>query len=153
MQNDSLRQTPFALGAESRKDPSMTEDEALRVANQTYYLAFARRDAEGMARLWAQDGISCVHPGWPPLFGRDAVLASFREIFRNPLQDEIALGGETVIRAGDDGRIVCIEQVGGAKLVATNWFRRVNSQWLLVHHQASPLAAGPAEARTSTTRH
>ncbi|MFY9657734.1 MAG: nuclear transport factor 2 family protein, partial [Methylocystis sp.] len=67
--------------------------------------------------------------------------------------DEIALGGETVIRAGDDGRIVCIEQVGGAKLVATNWFRRVDSQWLLVHHQASPLAAGPAEARTSTTRH
>ena len=127
----------------------MTDDEALRAANQAYYSAFARHDAEGMARLWAQDGVSCVHPGWPPLFGREAVLASYREIFRNPLQDEIDLGDETVVCGGDDGRIVCIEQVGGMRLVATNWFRRVNSHWLLVHHQASPLASGLAEAKTS----
>jgi uncharacterized protein (TIGR02246 family) len=131
----------------------MTDDEALRAANRAYYLAFARHDAEGMASVWGQDGVSCVHPGWPPLFGREAVLASYREIFRNPLQDEVELGAETVICTGDDGRIVCIEQIGGARLVATNWFRRVDSQWLLLHHQASPLATGPAEIKTSATRH
>ena len=131
----------------------MTEDEALRAANQAYYSAFARHDAQEMARLWAQDGVSCIHPGWPPLVGREAVLASYREIFRNPMQDEIELGPETLICSGDDGRIVCIELVGGARLVATNWFRRVDSQWLLVHHQASPLATSPAEIRTSSTRH
>ena len=69
---------------------------------------------------------SCIHPGWPPLVGREAVLASYREIFRNPMQDEIELGPETLICSGDDGRIVCIELVGGARLVATNWFRRVD---------------------------
>ena len=131
----------------------MTEDDALRAANAAYYLAFARRDGAAMARLWAQDEVSCVHPGWPPIFGRDAVLASFREIFRNPLQQEITLGAETLVRAANDGRIVCIENVGGTLLVATNWFRRIDAEWRLVHHQASPLAAGPAEAKAASTRH
>jgi uncharacterized protein (TIGR02246 family) len=131
----------------------MTEDEALRAANAAYYLAFARRDSDAMARLWAQEGLSCIHPGWPPLFGRDAVLASYRDIFRNPLQEEIELSAETVIRAGNDGRIVCLERVGGALLVATNGFRRVDSDWRLVHHQASPLTAGSAEQKAPATRH
>jgi len=131
----------------------MTEDDALRAANAAYYLAFARRDAAAMARLWAQDEVSCVHPGWPPIFGREAVLASYRDIFRNPLQEELELGAETLIRAANDGRIVCIEKVGGTLLVATNWFRRVDAEWRLVHHQASPLAARSAEAKTSATRH
>jgi len=131
----------------------MREDEALRAANAAYYLAFARGDAEAMARLWAQEGVSCVHPGWPPLFGREAVLASYRDIFRNPLQEEIKLGAETVLRAENDGRVVCLEQVGQALLVATNWFRRVDSEWRLVHHQASPLTGGPAEAKMPATRH
>ena len=131
----------------------MTEDDALRAANVAYYRAFARRDAEAMARLWAQEGVSCVHPGWPPIFGREAILASYRDIFKNPFQDEIETSGETLIRAGNDGRIVCLERVGGALLVATNWFRRVDSEWRLVHHQASPLSAGAAEAKTPATRH
>ena len=131
----------------------MTEDDALRAANVAYYRAFARRDAEAMARLWAQEGVSCVHPGWPPIFGREAVLASYREIFKNPFQEEIGPSAETLIRAGNDGRIVCLERVGEALLVATNWFRRVDSDWRLLHHQASPLSAGAAEAKTTTTRH
>jgi len=131
----------------------MTEDDALRAANVAYYRAFARRDAEAMARLWAQEGVSCVHPGWPPIFGREAILASYRDIFKNPFQDEIETSGETLIRAGNEGRIVCLERVGEALLVATNWFRLFDSEWRLVHHQASPLSAGSTQAKTSTTRH
>ena len=131
----------------------MTEDDALRAANVAYYRAFARRDAEAMARLWAQEGVSCVHPGWPPIFGREAILASYRDIFKNPFQHEIETTGETLIRAGNDGRIVCLERVGQALLVATNWFWRLDSHWRLVHHQASPLTAGPAEAKIPATRH
>ncbi len=131
----------------------MTEDDALRAANAAYYLAFARCDGAAMARVWAEDEVSCVHPGWPPIFGRDAVLASYRDIFRNPLQEEIKLGGETLMRGADDGRIICIEKVGETLLVATNWFRRVDAEWRLVHHQASPLAAGPVDARMASTRH
>ena len=131
----------------------MTEDDALRAANVAYYRAFARRDAEAMARIWAQVGVSCVHPGWPPIFGREAVLASYRDIFKNPFQEEIEASAETLIRAGNHGRVVCLEKVGEALLVATNWFQRVNTDWRLVHHQASPLSAGAAEAKTRTTRH
>jgi len=131
----------------------MTEDEALRAANAAYYVAFARRDADAMARLWAQEGLSCIHPGWPPLFGRDAVLASYRDIFRNPLQEEIELSAETVIRAGNDGRIVCFERVGPALLVATNWFRKVKGEFRLIHHQASPLPTFEADPPARQTRH
>jgi uncharacterized protein (TIGR02246 family) len=143
----------FAFRAKIRKARRMTEDDALRAANVAYYRAFARRDAEAMARLWAQEGVSCVHPGWPPIFGREAILASYRDIFKNPFQDEIETSGETLIRAGNEGRIVCLERVGEALLVATNWFRLFDSEWRLVHHQASPLSAGSTQAKTSTTRH
>ena len=131
----------------------MTENDALRAANAAYYRAFTRRDADAMSRLWAQDDVSCVHPGWPPIVGRDAVLASYRDIFRYPLQEEIELGAETLIRAANDGRIVCIEKLGGTLLVATNWFRLVDAEWRLVHHQASLLAASPAETKPASTRH
>jgi len=127
----------------------MTEDDALRAANTAYYDAFAARDAAAMARIWAEADVACVHPGWPPLFGREAVLASYREIFRNPQQADVERGAETLLCTGDEGRVVCVEKVGEAVLVATNWFRRAGGSWRLVHHQASPLSVAAA----TTTLH
>jgi len=43
--------------------------------------------------------------------------------------------------SGGDGRVFCLEIVGRAALVATNWFRRIDGAWRMVHHQATPLAA------------
>jgi len=79
-------------GKKSRKFESMTDKTALLAANSAYYQAFLARDNEAMAALWAPDGVSCVHPGWPPLIGRRAVLACYADIFRNPLQEPIARG-------------------------------------------------------------
>lgn len=132
----------------------MTVENALQAANRAYYEAFARRDAAAMEEIWAQaEDLSCVHPGWPPLFGRQAVLASFRDIFRNPGQMDVQRGRETLLEHGDDARVVCIEKVGDALLVATNCFRRVDARWRLVHHQASPIAAAPQPAEARVTRH
>ena len=80
----------------------MTDETALLAANSAYYQAFLARDNEAMAALWAPDGVSCIHPGSPPLIGRRAVLASYADIFRNPLQEPIARGQETLILG--DGR-------------------------------------------------
>ena len=47
----------------------------LLFANETFYRAFAERDVTLMGALWAeQEPVTCLHPGWPPVEGRDAVL-------------------------------------------------------------------------------
>lgn len=117
----------------------MSDEASLLAANAAYYRAFVAADPDGMAAIWGDEEICCIHPGWPPIFGREQVLASFREILRNPMQDPVLRRSERALLCGSEGRIVCIEMVGQAALVATNSFRLVDGAWRLVHHQASPL--------------
>ena len=108
-----------------------------------------------MSRIWADDdGVSCIHPGWPALVGRQVVLEFYRNILRNPDRERLEHRDEKAIMSGDEGRVVCVEIVSGAgvALAATNWFRRVDSEWRMVHHQASPIAAMLAEAAPSSQR-
>lgn len=116
------------------------DEDALLAANAAYYRAFAKRDLAAMESIWAEDGVTCVHPGWPALVGRAPTLASYRDIFRNPSQEEVRASEERVLIDGDDGRVFCVERVGSGLLLATNWFRRIEGRWRLLHHQASPLA-------------
>jgi ketosteroid isomerase-like protein len=128
----------------------MPNELALLAANKAYYEAFNAHDEKAMAALWAHDNVSCVHPGWPSLIGRRAVLASYGEIFRNPRQEPIMSRQETALVGDGEGRVICIETLGDSALVATNWFRLVDGKWRLVHHQASPLVAveaAPSERR------
>ncbi len=117
----------------------MNED-ALLAANASYYRAFAGRDLSTMEALWAAEGVTCVHPGWPALIGRAPVIASYRDIFRNSSQEAVTAREERTLIVGDDGRVFCVEEVGGALLLAINWFRLIDGAWRLLHHQASPLA-------------
>lgn len=123
------------------------DEDALLAANAAYYRAFTRRDLAAMEEIWADDGVTCVHPGWPALIGRAPTIGSYRDIFRNPSQEEVLAGEERVVIDGDDGRVFCVERVGGGLLLATNWFRRVDGRWRLLHHQASPLAPPPPAVR------
>ena len=91
---------PLPGGEKTRKSPVMTEETALLAANAAYYQAFSARDIKSMAALWAPDGVSCIHPGWPPLIGRQAVLSSYGDIFRNPRQEAIQRRNETVLVEG-----------------------------------------------------
>lgn len=122
----------------------MSDDAALQAANAAYYRAFASDDFSTMSRLWADDAISCVHPGWAPLLGREAVLESYRAIMKNPDRHRVEHGSGRAIVAGGEGRVLCIEFVDGIALAATNCFRRIDGAWRMVHHQAS-LIAGPVE--------
>ncbi len=119
------------------------DEDALLAANAAYYCAFAAHDLPAMEAIWAEEGVSCVHPGWPALIGRTPVIASYRDIFKNPTQDAVTARDEKVLIEGVDGRVFCIEEVGGGLLLATNWFRAVKGKWRLLHHQASPLAVAP----------
>ena len=125
----------------------MSDDDAILAANAAYYRAFSTGDFAAMSSIWAEDGISCVHPGWMPLVGHAAVIESYRNILTSPNRVRIVHRDDTAIVSGDEGRVVCIEIVeDSALLAATNCWRRVGGAWRMVHHQASPIAMPDEES-------
>ena len=119
----------------------MSDHDAILAANAAYYRAFSTGDFAAMSRIWADDAVSCVHPGWSALVGRDAVVESYRNILASPNRVRIAHRDDTPIVSGDEGRVLCVEIVEGtALLAATNCWRRVGGTWRMTHHQASPIA-------------
>jgi len=125
----------------------MSDSDAILAANAAYYRAFSTGDVAAMSRIWADDGVSCVHPGWTPLIGRAAVIESYSNILTSPNRVRIAHREDTAIVTGDEGRVVCIEIVEEtALLAATNFFRHIGGAWRMVHHQASPIAVAVDES-------
>lgn len=122
----------------------MTEDDEILATNTAYYRAFRLGDDALMGRVWQEGDVSCVHPGWPPIIGRAAVLSSYRSIMSNPNQPSVACQEEQAIITGDIARVICVEAVAGAQLIATNVFQRAGGRWRMIHHQASPLSGGRA---------
>jgi hypothetical protein len=115
-------------------------------ANDAFYIAFSTRDMEAMDAVWAnQTSITCIHPGWSLLCGRDAVLGSWRTILENPLAPKINCMNAEAYRMNEVAYVTCVEQIEMSYLAATNIFVRQSNLWRMVHHQASP-----APAPTST---
>jgi ketosteroid isomerase-like protein len=119
---------------------AMSEKNAVLAANAAFYQAFGNSDLAAMGAIWADEVVSCIHPGWPVLIGRQSVLESYHKILSNPSQERIEHRNDMVLVSENDGRVFCVEIVGGMALAATNWFKRIDGTWRLVHHQASPLA-------------
>jgi ketosteroid isomerase-like protein len=119
---------------------NMGEDDEILAANATYYRAFANGDFAAMSRIWAPEQVSCVHPGWPVLVGRAAVLESWQGILGNLAPERIVFHEATAMVAGDEGRVLCIEVIGTVAFAASNWFRRIDGIWRMIHHHASPIA-------------
>jgi ketosteroid isomerase-like protein len=114
-------------------------DTELIAANAAFYDAFNRRDVAGMEALWASGpSIACVHPGWRAQLGRDEVMKSWRAILANPDAPKVRWSEETVHLHGDAAFVICLEELGGDTLVATNFFVREGASWKLVHHHAGP---------------
>ena len=120
----------------------MTEEEreVLR-ANDAFYAAFARRDAAAMDALWAREAkVACLHPGWEPLVGRDAVVSSWRRILLGGgAPPSIRCEGATAHVAGGMAWVICAEILPGGALAATNVFVHEGGAWRMVHHHASAL--------------
>jgi len=119
----------------------MSDETDVLAANEAFYDAFARRDAEAMDLLWAKTmPVACVHPGWAVLRGRTKVMASWRGILENPSAPNIRFAQPAAHVLGETAFVVCYEVLPRARLVATNYFAREDGVWRMVHHQASPLA-------------
>ena len=122
----------------------MSQDERQSVAavNLAFYKAFAERDFAAMENIWAQRSpVACIHPGWPPIFKRENVMASWKGILGNAQQSPVACSDERVLINGDTAIVICTETVSGNALVATNIFIREDGAWRMIHHQAGPQPA------------
>ena len=119
----------------------MAKDSKVIAANAAFYAAFSAGDFDGMKRMWADDdSISCIHPGWPAIVGHATVIGSWRDILQSPERPQIVCAEPQAIVAADQARVLCIELVEGTPLAATNYFKRIDGGWRLVHHQSSPIA-------------
>jgi ketosteroid isomerase-like protein len=125
-----------------------TPEQALRAANQAFYLAFESLDIEEMARVWAHDDdVQCVHPGWDLLIGWEEIRERWARIFANAKRVKIALSSVWVRIEENAGWVACTEHVttafadgfDEATVQATNIFILRDGRWLLVAHHASPL--------------
>jgi hypothetical protein len=127
-------------------NPAAIAADAVLGANQVFYDAFNARDIDAMEALWSRgSAVACIHPGWAPLTGRDAVLAAFRAILGNPQTPEIRCQDPQAVLWGDVALVVCFERLGDAVLAASNVFRLEEGIWRMVHHQAGPAAEVPEE--------
>lgn len=125
----------------------MHPNEAL-FANEAFYLAFNQKDPAAMRDVWsAKDGLLCLHPGWPALIGREAVLSSWDNILNNQQQGMLQMyQPHAVAVANTDSQavmVICYEQVGTSVMVATNLFVTENNLPKLMAHQSGPCGDPP----------
>ena len=144
---------------------------ALLRANQSLYDAFETGDIDLMSALWVGGphaaSACCVHPGWSPVHGREAVLRSWAVIMANTSYIQFVLtdvaaqvAGEAAVvtcgenmltslsggLANDDGSVGEPAALAGGRAVATNVFRRTAEGWRLWVHHSSPVLTGVASA-------
>lgn len=115
-------------------------------AEAAFYHAFAALDPAAMRRVWSADQpVSCVHPGGPLLQGLQAVLQSWVEIFAGAQPPRLAWERLSAVESPDLAVHVTAEHIQsgdpatgrGARVVATNVFRREPAGWRLIQHHAS----------------
>ncbi len=115
----------------------MSENAAVLFANEAFYIAFLSGDYEAMDSLWAQDApVSCIHPGWHHLMGRDAVMESWYSLIDNSELPNMKYSNAVASVYGNMAVVICYEIFPEALLVATNIFVKEDNAWKIVHHQA-----------------
>jgi ketosteroid isomerase-like protein len=124
----------------------MSDVAAILFANEAFYAAFACRDFAAMDRVWAREApVTCIHPGWTALCGRETVIESWRMILGAGQGPNVACRAPRAFLFGDAAVVICHEEIGDGYLIATNVFVREGRAWKLVHHQAGAAPPPPEE--------
>ena len=133
---------------------SARQDELL-AANLAFYSAFESRDIAAMDALWSQRvPVSCVHPGWPALIGREQVMESWQRLLANPSSPAIQCHDGVAQLHGDSyAFVLCTELIDSSYLLATNLFVREESGWKIYHHHAGQAPAPIRKKESSETLH
>ncbi|MGB0747987.1 MAG: nuclear transport factor 2 family protein [Magnetospiraceae bacterium] len=117
----------------------MQELESVLFANEAFYAAFATGDVDAMEDLWMTGrSVSCIHPGWNAMHGRDIIMKTWRDILKEESPEVRCMGAEAYLATDNAAVVTCYELVGKSVLAATNIFVRDGNRWRIVHHQAGP---------------
>ena len=130
-----------------------TSDDAHAVERVTrsLYTAIETADLDLMSALWLDsDDILCVHPGWPALRGRSAVLRSWAVVMAGEPYVQFFLTDLETRISGDTAVVTCGESVltgapeptqafVGARAVSTKVLRRTADGWRVSLHHSSPV--------------
>jgi len=118
-------------------------------ANAAFYAAFRVSDMKAMQALWSKrQTISVFHPNMRGITGHDAVMRSWTEILMDGAPPDVLASEPHVILSGNCAMVICDEELGYARMIATNIFKREGAHWRMVHHQAARL---PALGKHSST--
>ena len=125
----------------------LTDNEAVKAANQRFYDAFGALDIDSMESAWENSDRSlCVHPGWSPLVGWDSIHESWQNIFDHATLMHFNLQYVNVAIEGDCAWVTCVENItsvlqGRANnfgVLATNIFVRTAQGWRITAHHGTP---------------
>jgi len=128
---------------QNEQNERVAAEVAVLDANHDFYRAFGEADFEAMSRVWAARATTvCLHPGLPPIVGRSAILASWKEILEPPEKWEMMCRAPRAHVMGNSAFVTCLEASGNkpAHLVATNIFVLEDGHWRMVHHHAATLS-------------
>ena len=127
--------------------PTESDIEAVKQANQRFYDAFGALDIDMMEAAWeTSERAVCVHPGWQPLVDWDLIKESWQRIFDNTSLMHFNIRHVNIAVHGDCGWVTCWENItsvvqGRATdfgVLATNIFVRSPVGWKMIAHHASP---------------
>ncbi len=126
----------------------MDDRAAVIAANECFYLAFERRDLAAMAACWSgTDGDACIHPGWEPVYGNEAVMETWEGIFETGVPMHFSVSDIVVQLLGDIARVHNVENISVAgegetigRVAVTHLYLRRAGQWQMVLHHGSPIA-------------
>jgi|TARA_B110000116_G_scaffold121331_1_gene105255 ketosteroid isomerase-like protein len=135
----------------------MSEENIIEV-NQKFYDAFNKNDIELMIGVWLKGSTSqCIHPGWDVLNGFEPIMISWQKIFLAAQDLEIKLSHLKVTTSEDLAWVTCQENLFSisssgvqlSKVHSTNLFQKINVEWKMILHHASPVSGLPSVEKIS----
>lgn len=121
-----------------------TDRSTAKATELTFYAAFADCDMDAMSAVWSTENVLCIHPGAPPVTGREAILRSWSGILEAAGRPSIKV--VLLSRLEHDGLAVHVveehitdptDPTRTLKVLATNVYRREGDGWRIVEHHAS----------------
>ena len=141
---------------------SEKDNKQIHEVNELFYKALGNRDIELMKKVWVNDErAGCVHPGWTVLRSFDAIIQSWENIFDPQDQVDINLYEISLEMKGKIAWITCIQEmvyINRDPIMfnlsqSTNIFEKIDSNWLMLFHHASPLPINRQEINEESYNH
>lgn len=118
----------------------MTTESEVLAANEAFYAAFSAGDVNRMDAVWAEGAdITCTHPGWDVLVGREHVMASWIAILAGQIPRKVACEDASAHVTAELAVVTCVEVIGEARIAATNVFVREGQRWRMTHHHGGQI--------------